>query len=242
MGEGARKAEREDDGQAEYDDAVPGGDGQNGAAHTSVERVATAAAMRRLGNALVDRQVDDGLLLRIRRQIEELLPLVEAGEPRPHAFLEHGTAIFTSTVRDGKASAPRNGFPDCIVSGSANPMGVAARLWREGDEAVLTTTLGPAFEGAPGRAHGGIVAALIDETMGLVLSIISTPAFTGRLCVTYRGPTPLGQPLEVRARMAGRTQRKLTLTAELRTEDRLLAEAEALFIAVDPERFFVTGS
>ena len=94
-------------------------------------------------------------------------------------------------------------------------MGIAARLWREGEEAVCQVTLGPAFEGAPGRAHGGVVAALFDETMGLVLSISSTPAFTGRLTVTYRAPTPLGEPLEVRARLAGRTGRKMTITAEL---------------------------
>jgi acyl-coenzyme A thioesterase PaaI-like protein len=211
----------------------------SGAAHTSDERVATAASLRELGNALVDRQVGDELLREIRRQVELLLPRVASGAPRPHTFLERGPAIFASPPRDGRRRAPRNGFPDCIVSGSANPMGMAARLWREGDEAVLTTTLGPAFEGAPGRAHGGIVAALIDETMGMVLSITSTPAFTGQLSVTYRGPTPLGEPLEVRARMAYRTHRKMTITAELRTGGRLLAEAEALFISVDAARFLV---
>ena len=69
---------------------------------------------------------------------------------------------------------------------------------REGDEAVLTVTLGSAFEGAPGRAHGGVVATLIDEAMGMVLHIVGTPAFTGRLTVNYRAPTPLNEHLEDR--------------------------------------------
>jgi len=46
-------------------------------------------------------------------------------------------------------------FSDSIVTGAANPMGLGGYLWREGDVAVQEVTLGKAFEGAPGRAHGG---------------------------------------------------------------------------------------
>lgn len=208
-------------------------------AHTSEARLALAASLRRLGNALVAHQVDDVVLTDITDRVDELVPLLEGAPDRPHAFLHQGVDIFSRPPGQGAPSAPRNAFPDCIVSGLANPMGVAARLWRDGEEAVCAVTLGAAFEGAPGRAHGGVVAALIDETMGLVLSITSTPAFTGRLAVTYRAPTPVGEPLEVRARLARRTGRKMTITAELRSAARLLAEAEGLFIAVDPERFLL---
>ena len=42
---------------------------------------------------------------------------------------------------------------------------------RDGDEAVAQVCLGAAFEGAPGRAHGGVVAAVFDaippERLGL---------------------------------------------------------------------------
>ena len=89
-------------------------------------------------------------------------------------------------------------------------MGVAAETLRDGDDAVVRSTLGDAFEGAPGRAHGGMVAALFDEAMGFVLSIACTPAFTGRLTVTYRAPVPIGVPLEFRARLTGRDGRKLS--------------------------------
>jgi acyl-coenzyme A thioesterase PaaI-like protein len=209
-------------------------------AHTSEARLALAATLRRLGNALVAHQPDDALLAEIARQVDGLVPRVEAAPQRPHAFLEHGPAIFSRAVAEGTAVVPRNAFPDCVVSGRANPMGIAAQLWREEDEAVCRVTLGEAFEGAPGRAHGGVVAALIDETMGLVMSISATPAFTGRLAVTYRAPTPLGQPLEVRARLAGRAGRKITVTSELRSAQRLLAQGEGVFIAVEPEHFFAS--
>ena len=219
---------------------APGADG-GGGDHTSEARLDAARALRELGNALVSHQVPDDVLERIAATVGALVPQVREAPARPHAFLGGDFDIFSAPPPEGRPARTPNAFPDCVVSGRANPMGIAARLWREGDEAVCQVTLGAAFEGAPGRAHGGVVAALLDETMGLVLSISSTPAFTGHLAVTYRAPTPVGEALEVRARLAGRAGRKMTLTAELRGAGRLLAEAEGLFIAVDPERFVARG-
>ena len=83
-------------------------------------------------------------------------------------------------------------FRDSIVSGRTNPMGVGVHVVRRGDAAVAVTTLGPAFEGAPGRAHGGVVGAILDETMGHVLPIIGEMAYTANLTIDYIGPAPLG--------------------------------------------------
>jgi acyl-coenzyme A thioesterase PaaI-like protein len=214
------------------------GDAAGGADHTSPARLALADSLRRLGNGLVAHQPDDELLRRITAQVDDLLPGVLAAPERPHAFHVQETGVFSEPRPDGRDAVVKNAFPDCVVSGRANPMGIAARLWREGDEAVCQVTLGEAFEGAPGRAHGGIVASLIDETMGLVISMARTPAYTGRLTVTYRAPTPVGQLLEVRSRLADRSGRKLTITAELKAGRTLLAQGEGLFIAVDPNDFF----
>lgn len=210
-------------------------------AHTSPSRLAVAAALRRLGNALVDHQAPDEVLDRIAREVDGFLPLVEAAPPRPHAFHLPGSDPFDGPPPDGLPDASRLGFPDCVVSGLANPMGVDAQLWREGSEAVCQVTLGPAFEGAPGRAHGGIVAALMDETMGLAMSVSGEPGFTGSLSISFHAPTPLKQPLEIRARRSTGEGRKVTVVAELRSEGRLLAKAEGLFVTVDRGRFLGKG-
>ena len=128
-------------------------------------------------------------------------------------------------------------FPDCVVSGSANPMGIATSMRREGDEAVARVTLGPAFEGAPGRAHGGVVAALVDDVMGYVLNILETPAFTGELKVRYNAPTPVGVEIEFRGRLRERTGRRLHIDAEATHDGRTIATGQGLFIAIPVERF-----
>jgi acyl-coenzyme A thioesterase PaaI-like protein len=116
-------------------------------------------------------------------------------------------------------------------------MGVAATFRREGDDAVARVTLGAAFEGAPKRAHGGIVAALFDDAMGMVLRIVATPAYTGELTVRYLAPTPVGVELEVRARLVRREGRKLWIESEATADGTRVATASGLFITIPPERF-----
>jgi acyl-coenzyme A thioesterase PaaI-like protein len=197
-------------------------------------RLEAAGALRRLGHAIVAHEVGDDVFEHITAQVETLLGTVEATPDRVRAPLDMVHAVFVVPPPDGRG---RTNFPDDVVTGKANPLGIAADITREGDVAVLRTTLGPAFEGAPGRAHGGVVAALIDEVMGFVLSINATPAYTGRLTVTYRAPTPLGVEIEMRARLHARAGRKLQIEAEAHHGTTLIAHGEGLFITVEPDSF-----
>jgi acyl-coenzyme A thioesterase PaaI-like protein len=88
----------------------------------------------------------------------------------------------------------------------------------EDGEVVAVATLGPAHEGAPGRAHGGVVAALVDEVMGLLVGgLLGVAAYQGELRIRYNAPVPIGAPLTLRSRLLGRDGRKLlaglTITA-----------------------------
>ncbi len=204
---------------------------------TSAARLQAAAALRNLGNALVDRQVDDGLLLEIAEVANALLPRMVDAPRRGHSFFDRSSEFVGLPTTDASGAVESVVFPDCFVSGLANPMGMEARLSVANEGATLEVELGAAFEGAPGRAHGGAVAALIDEVMGFAQSAAGTVSFTGRLTLNYRAPTPVGQPLKAHAWVSERNGRKLTLKAELRSEDTLLVEAEALFIVVDPSLF-----
>jgi acyl-coenzyme A thioesterase PaaI-like protein len=203
-------------------------------AHATDARLDAAAALRRLGHALVGHEVDDDTFHAIAQWAEAQLPTIEAGAPRSRPVDDMKRRLFDAPPADGDSM---DHFPDCVVSGRANPMGIAIEVHREGDDAVARVTLGAAFEGAPGRAHGGIVAAVFDDTMGFVLSMERTPAFTGRLSVSYRAPTPVGEALEFRCRLAERTDRKLLITGEARHGETLVAEAEGLFLSIPIERF-----
>jgi acyl-coenzyme A thioesterase PaaI-like protein len=207
--------------------------------HTSQSRLAAAAAIRDLGHRLISTQPDDSALDQIAALVDQALTVLEGAPPRGHVLMAARAEQLAARDDDGTVLQTPEGslFPDSLVSGRANPLGINASILTEDGEAVGRVTLGPAFEGAPGRCHGGVVAALIDETMGRVLAIEHLLAFTGWLKVTYRAPTPLGVPIVCRAHATSKAGRKLMISATLHDGDTLLAEAEALFIIVDAAQF-----
>lgn len=196
-------------------------------------RAAAAVAMRRLGHALVRHRLPDPELGEIETGLRSLLAEVEACPPRRRPIDLLKWNAFQIPDQEG---ALLSHFPDCVVSGRDNPLGIGMVARREGAEAVTTVVLGPAFEGAPGRSHGGIVAAVFDDTMGYLVHLLHRPAFTAWLRVDYRAPTPVGVELTYRARLGEVEGRKIRVEAEATHDGAVIATAEALFIEVALER------
>lgn len=98
-------------------------------------------------------------------------------------------------------------------------------------EVVADCTLTAAHSGPPGRAHGGVVATLLDHMLGLATSAAGQPGFTAGLEVRYRDATPYDVPLEIRARWTHRDGRKSFATGEIIAHGRVTAEAMGVFVA-----------
>jgi acyl-coenzyme A thioesterase PaaI-like protein len=201
---------------------------------TADARARAAAALRRMGHAMMGHDADPELLERVAAAADRVTADLQAAPPRQRDLLELKRRMFDVEVPDGGTVVH---FDECFVSGPWNPMGIAMDVRRDGGDAVAEVELGPAFEGAPGRSHGGIVAAVFDDVLGYLLTLHRQPGFTGELTVRYLAPTPLGQKLEFRARLTRVEGRKITTEGEAHDADgNLVARATALFIAVEPAR------
>jgi acyl-coenzyme A thioesterase PaaI-like protein len=197
-------------------------------------RVRAATALRRLGHAIVSHDVPASTFDTIAAEVEEWLPSVEGAPGRSRSVETMKQHMFERPAE----GSPIGTFPDCVVSGDANPMGLDVQFFRQGDEAVSHVVLGPAFEGAPNRAHGGVVAAVFDDLMGFVLTIHESPAYTAELTVRYKRPTPVGEEIEFRARLVDRRGRLLNIEAEATDAARTkIATATGLFITIPREGF-----
>ena len=104
----------------------------------------------------------------------------------------------------------------------------------EDDRVVGEGVFGDAYEGPPGCVHGGFIAGAFDEVLGFTMSFTGLIGMTGRLTVHYRQPTPLHRPLRFEGRVDRVDGRKIFTRASLHADGVLRAEAEGLFIAVDP--------
>lgn len=101
----------------------------------------------------------------------------------------------------------------------------------EGDEIVARVTFTTAQQGAPGHAHGGSIAAILDEAMGWAVWRAGHRALAAHLEFDYRHPVPLGVPLEARARIVGKGKRSVRTEGRLILPDgRIAAEASGVFV------------
>jgi acyl-coenzyme A thioesterase PaaI-like protein len=193
-------------------------------------RVAAAAGLRALSHAFAAHDLDDDALAAITDTANDLTRRVDEAPMRDRLALMRDRP-------DGSVLGGR-GFEDRAVGGSSNPTSVELDVrYDVDDEVVAEVVLRRAFEGAPGRAHGGIVAAAFDDVTGFVIGKLQEPAFTGELTVRYLAPVPVEESLEIRARLDGRERRKLFISAELRAGDAVVATCRAIYITVDPSRF-----
>ncbi len=120
--------------------------------------------------------------------------------------------------------------------GQANP--VALPLVMEFVEGGIdaVANFSSLYEGPPGCLHGGYIAGIFDEVLGAAQTFSGQAGMTGRLTIHYRSPTPLNTDLHLRARLESVSGRKIMCKGTLHAGDRLCAEAEGLFISVDPKK------
>lgn len=116
--------------------------------------------------------------------------------------------------------------------GTCNPVAPVVQLKIGEDRSVRGTVhFGLAHVGPPYRAHGGVVASVFDQVLGVATIAAGSPGMTGSMTVKYRRATPLHEDLRIEAACTGGEGR----TSHARgfiydAEGRVTAEAEAMFI------------
>ncbi|HEV2778420.1 MAG TPA: PaaI family thioesterase [Actinophytocola sp.] len=115
----------------------------------------------------------------------------------------------------------------------------------EGHTILGRFTVTEAHQGAPGLAHGGLLACAFDEALGSAVGhLLRRPAVTGRLETDFRRPVPVGSTLYIAARLDGIAGRKIYTSANGRLDDPegpLALRARALFVTVDFSHFTTHG-
>jgi acyl-coenzyme A thioesterase PaaI-like protein len=125
----------------------------------------------------------------------------------------------------------------CFGCGQSNLFGLQLELERRPEGGVAGRFfVKQDHQGPPGFAHGGVIAAALDEAMGLLLHGQGTYALTGRLEIELAAPAPVGSFVELEADVESAEGRKLTLTATASGEDGALATARGTFVEQPPGR------
>jgi len=216
-------------------DPPPGGGypGVDGPAATAGDEPLNrlAAAVRRIGAVAVGQPLNDENITAAAEQMAALADRLEAAaqaekRPRNQPYAEGHPQDMVST-------SPVIGF--------ANPVAPPVEVWAVEGEGGLRevrgrVTFGYLYEGPPTCVHGGVIASLFDELLGMSNILAGQGAMTGTLKIRYNRPTPLLAPLELAARHTGKEGRKMFAWGGIYYQGELTAEAEGIFIAVPPGR------
>ncbi len=135
-----------------------------------------------------------------------------------------------------RAAAVRAAYNDCFGCGLANPLGLHLDGFAVADgELTAGFAPRPDYRGFADVLHGGVVAALLDETLAWTAMLIEgTYVVTATLELKYRSPAPTNTTYAVRGRVEERRGRRLHLQGFASAGDRVVAEAKGLFLATEP--------
>jgi acyl-coenzyme A thioesterase PaaI-like protein len=127
-----------------------------------------------------------------------------------------------------------------FVSGAHNEERLRVRYFsRDADSAVIARVhFGPRAEGPPRHAHGGSIAAVFDEAMGLAGWISGHKVVAARLSVEFKRSVPLGTEATLTAwveRVDGK--RVVTRATLVGKASETFGEAEGLFVIMGDDHF-----
>ena len=148
-----------------------------------------------------------------------------------HGHVVHKHPEFKAALK--KHPALRKNF--CFGCGKDNPEGMHLKFHhdQETNKFVAHFRLATRFTGPPRHAHGGIIAAILDEAMSKPSKPLGIMAPTIALTVKYLKPVPLGQKLTATGWEVRKKGRQHYRMAEIRNENgELLSEGKGTFLEI----------
>jgi len=135
-----------------------------------------------------------------------------------------------------KKALPYHGW--CFICGDENPHSLGL-TWYVDENGTLTSdfTLNESQQGPPGHAHGGASAAILDESMGLVVWAAGLQVAAVNLEINYHKPLPLHVPLSVETRVTQKDERKIFSTGEIKLADGTVCVSGRGIYVVAPQLF-----
>ena len=186
------------------------------------------AAVRDLMDALVTSDVDEAERARVAAGVRALSADLRARERAPGPLLTRradGMLQHLTNAGSGilNPHAPLVEFVDLPAAPPPGtepvPVEVHARC-----------TFTDAHAGSPARVHGGPVMSVLDEALGMAVTVAGASGMTATITISFRAGTPVG-PVDLRARFTHREGRKAWATGEMLADGVVTAEAEALYIS-----------
>ena len=185
----------------------------------------------------------NGQLLRLDASEEDLRGYIDQVKSLQAAVAQHDQRDYSTILRrlhdgEGHADDVTDLVDFEILSGKASAMSPPLELWLEEGKVRGRATFGLAFQGPPGRVHGGVLALALDIVLAKTQDLVEQIGVTGTLNIRYRAGTPLQTPVEFEARPVRIEGRKLICEGSVWVNGQQTVAAEGIWISTNGDYRF----
>ena len=198
-----------------------------------------ADRLRSIADALVSNEISDEAGAEVLGHLDAAHRIIDSF---PHGSLYRviPKGMPTMHLMEGAAAAEAAGSTHPFrlhspIVGVRNPEAPPAVFTWSDERVIGTCTYGARYEGAPGCVHGGFIAAVFDDCLGIAQGLSGQGGMTAFLNVQYRRPHLLHRLIKFEAWVESVNGRKILCRGTSTDTDtgEPLAECEALFLSID---------
>lgn len=187
-----------------------------------------AAALRDMNCAVLGADVPTEMLRSMTTVVREQIAHV-AGQPK-RAGVKAQTEHLAAQL-----GHPTDLFYEMTPAmGQSNAIAPPMHIWHADGCVHARVIPGWSYEGPSNCLHGGVIALLFDQLVGVATLATGKSGRTGTLSIRYHHPTPLNKTLRLKAHIDRVEGRKIFVMGELWNDDIRTASCEGILIQAKP--------
>lgn len=138
-------------------------------------------------------------------------------------------------INDEWLTKVRAEYGHCFGCGLDNPIGLHVdHFTRDGSTVEATFRPRDSYRGFHDILHGGIITTALDEILAWTAILVAgTMAVTATMDLKFRNPASVDDEFHLTGRLIEQRGRRLRLEGSCAVGDKVIADARALFLAVD---------
>ena len=127
----------------------------------------------------------------------------------------------------------------CFGCGQSKPIGLKLRFYLEDDNQVVTEFTPTKWHtGWENVTHGGIICAILDETMGwMVTNVLKVMSVTKEFKVSFKRPIFIEKQITVKCRVISNDEKVIELLAEVENDNGAICpKGKAIYVVLNEDQ------